>query len=220
MRYLAPLLAIAAIVSAARVAPAQNDAKPAGSAAPTSTSGTGGDQAAPASDAQKEPAAPKNVTGYGYGGDANSSAPSSSSAHPRAKKAASKPRPAPTGPIATLPGFEMQADGSSRCFVQLTAAVPIEEKKAAGSVTYVLKGAHVNVRNNENALVTVHFNTPVTRARLVPSAQGLSFIIELRAPVAATYKVVAGKDGTSILEVDFPKGSYVTAAAADARQAP
>lgn len=213
MRYLAPLLFCAAVISAARLAPAQNDGKPAAPPAPSAngnSTNSGNDQAA-AADTHKEPTAPRNVTGYGYGNGPSAATPAH--AHVGKKQ---KPHPAaPAGPIATLPGFEMEADGSSRCFVQLTALVPVEEKKAAGSVTYVLKGAHVNLRNNENALVTVHFNTPVTRARLVPSAQGLSFIIELRANVSPTYKVVGGKDGTSILEVDFPKGSYVTAAAPD-----
>ena len=45
--------------------------------------------------------------------------------------------------------------GGSRVFVQLTHAVPVEEHKAAGEVTYILKGAHVVERNNENALVTI-----------------------------------------------------------------
>ncbi len=37
-----------------------------------------------------------------------------------------------------------------------------------GAIVYVLKGAHVDKRNNYNPLVTVHFNTPVTSA---PSTQ-------------------------------------------------
>lgn len=106
----------------------------------------------------------------------------------------------------------MLADGSSRFFVQLTQTVQVEEKKAAGTVTYVLKGAHVALRNNENALVTVHFNTPVTSARLIPVHEGLAFILSLRANVAPTYKTVAAKDGSSILEIDFAKGSYVAPA--------
>ncbi len=217
MRFLAPLLFCAAVISAARLAPAQNDGKPAAPPAPTASTNPGTDQA-PATETKTE--GPKNITGYGYGGG-QAAAPMATPAHAHVGKKHTPHAAVPAGPIATLPGFEMEADGSSRCFVQLTALVPVEEKKAAGSITYVLKGAHVNVRNNENALVTVHFNTPVTRARLVPSALGLSFIIDLRANVSPTYKVVGGKDGTSILEVDFPKGSYVTAAApADAAPAP
>src|SRR5687768_50842 len=49
------------------------------------------------------------------------------------------------GPLATFPGFEQLPDGGSRLFVHLTQAVPVEERRATGSVTYVLKGAHLRV---------------------------------------------------------------------------
>ncbi len=212
MRRFASLgLGCAAVIALAGVALAQNTPTP----TPTGVDNTSSSAAPGASSGA---ATTHNLTGYGYGGGTNAPV---SQQHPQpqhGKAAVKHTVPAAAGPIATLPGFEMQADGSSRCFVQLTAAVPIEEKKAAGTVTYLLKGAHVTLRNNENALVTVHFNTPVTRARLTPAPQGLAFIIDLRANVAPTYKVVAGKEGSSILEVDFPKGNYVTAA--DGRQDP
>ncbi len=117
------------------------------------------------------------------------------------------------GPVATMPGFELLGDGGSRFFVQLTQQVPVESHKAKGKLTYVLKGAHVDRRNNLNPLVTVHFNTPVTRARLVPAGKNLNFVLELRADVTPTYKVVPGKDGTSLLVIDFPKGKYLPNAA-------
>lgn len=194
----------------AKRAPA-DDASQAAAATVPSASGASAGSAAPASStdsAAAEAAKEQNrsLTGYGYHDPAPRKGGATSSAPVHHHRAV------PAGPIATLPGFEMQADGSSRFFVQLTQSVNVEEKKAAGSVTYVLKGAHVAVRNNENALVTVHFNTPVTRARLVPMTGGLGFVIELRANVAPAYKMVAGKDGSSILEVDFPKGSYIPGA--------
>ncbi len=112
-------------------------------------------------------------------------------------------------PVATLPGFEQLPDGGSRLFVDLTTQVPVEERRTAGSVTYVLKGAQVTHHNNTNALVTVHFNTPVFRARLVPSGADLLFVIELRDPKAApAYKMSARGQG-GILTVDFGKGDYV-----------
>ncbi|MCW5831782.1 MAG: hypothetical protein KIS78_04935 [Labilithrix sp.] len=43
--------------------------------------------------------------------------------------------------------------------------------------------------NNTNALVTVHFNTPVARARLVPRGQDLHFIVELRSAATPTWKM-------------------------------
>jgi len=57
--------------------------------------------------------------------------------------------------------------------------------------------------------VTVHFNKPISRARLVPSGHDLLFIIDLRANVTPTWKLNPGKEGGSVLVVDFPKGSYV-----------
>jgi hypothetical protein len=121
------------------------------------------------------------------------------------KAAAAKP----SGPIATLPGFEMLGDGSSRVFVQLTQPVPVEERKAKGSLTYVLKGAHVTVHNNTNPLVTVHFNTPVREARLRPAGADLLLVIDLRAQTTPSWKITPAKDGAAILQIDFPKGSFV-----------
>lgn len=112
------------------------------------------------------------------------------------------------GPTATLPGFETTADGGSRLFVQLTQAVPVEERRAQGSITYVLRGAHVRVHNNTNALVTVHFNTPVWRARLVPQGNDLLFIVDLRANAAPTHRMAEAPDKSSMLMIDFPKGDY------------
>ena len=91
-----------------------------------------------------------------------------------------------TGPAVAMPGFEQTEGGGSRFFVQLSQAVPVEERRANGSVTYVLKGASPRVWNNTNALVTVHFSTPVSRARLVPSGGDLLFILDLRAASSPT----------------------------------
>jgi hypothetical protein len=113
------------------------------------------------------------------------------------------------GPIATLPGFEETSDGGSRLFVQLSQQVPIEQRASAGTLTYVLKGAHVNRWNNTNALVTVHFNTPVTRARLVPQGNDLLFIVDLRAAVTPTFKMTEAQDHTATLDIVFAKGDYL-----------
>ncbi len=113
------------------------------------------------------------------------------------------------GLVATLPGFEMLPDGGSRLFVALTHSASVTEKREPRTLTYVIHGAHVALRNNENALVTVHFNTPVTRARLLPLRGDLVFTVELRADTAATYRVVDAGDGSSLLQIDFPKGTFL-----------
>jgi hypothetical protein len=120
--------------------------------------------------------------------------------------------PLAAGPVATLPGFEMLAEGGSRLFVELSQAVQVDERKARGSLTYVLHGAHVTVHNNTNPLVTVHFNTPVASARLVPAGHDLLFVVSLRADASPTWKINPGKEGSSVLTVDFPKGSFLGAA--------
>lgn len=113
------------------------------------------------------------------------------------------------GPVAVLPGFEEQPDGSSKLFVELTKVVPVEEKKASGTLTYVLKGTRVAVWNNTHALATMHFNTPVWKARLVQVGQNLHFVVELRANVAPTWTITQVRNGEGLLEVVFPKGNYL-----------
>jgi hypothetical protein len=114
-------------------------------------------------------------------------------------------------PVATLPGFEMLPGGGSRVFVDITRKVDVEERRTARALTYVLKGARVVYRNNENALVTVHFNTPVTVARLLPSGRDLVLTIELRADTAVNWKMEDAGSGAGTLEVDFPSGNYLPA---------
>ena len=113
-----------------------------------------------------------------------------------------------------MPGFETLADGSSRLFVELSKPVTYETKAVRGTITYVLKGTRIAKRNNENPLVTVHFNTPVTSARLVPHGRDLYFVVDLRANVQPTVTVDAGKDGGSMMRIEFPKGNYLPTPAA------
>jgi hypothetical protein len=114
------------------------------------------------------------------------------------------------GPTAVLPGFEPLDSGGSRFFVQLTQTVPVTEQRATGTITYILKGAHVNVYNNERPLMTVHFNTPVWRARLVPYGNDLHFVLELRSNVAPTWQMTPpSKDGMTFLQIDFPSGVFL-----------
>ncbi|MBV9948108.1 MAG: hypothetical protein JOZ69_14735, partial [Myxococcales bacterium] len=66
--------------------------------------------------------------------------------------------------------------------------------------------------NNENPLVTVHFNTPVNAARLVPHGRDLWFVVDLRAAVQPTTTMEVDKTGVAVLSVVFPKGDYLPAA--------
>jgi hypothetical protein len=116
-----------------------------------------------------------------------------------------------------LPGFETMGDGSTRLFVELSRPVAYDTKVSAAAITYVLKGASAGRRNNTNPLVTVHFNTPVTSARLVPHGHDLWFVVQLRAKVQPAVTMDAGKDGSAVMRIDMPKGDYLPAQSGDSK---
>jgi hypothetical protein len=131
-----------------------------------------------------------------------------------AKSTARPPRGRSRTPDAILPGFETLADGSTRLFIEFSQPVTYDAKVSPGAITYVVKGARVDKRNNYNPLVTVDFNTPVTSARLVPHGRDLWFVVALRADVQPTVTMDAAKDGGAVLRIEFPKGDYVPSAPA------
>lgn len=116
------------------------------------------------------------------------------------------------GPIAILPGFAMRSDGTSVVYVELTGPAQVEEHVAKGFVTYVLKDTLIDRANNKNPLETAFYDTPVLRAQLrgVKKEPDAELVIELRAEVKPTYKVLTEK-GQSRLEVVFPAGQYARA---------
>jgi hypothetical protein len=177
-----------------------------------------------------------DVTGYGYSDKPVRSAPS---APTHARRRLPKLLHHANEVVASFPGFEMLADGGSRLFVQLSKSVDVDQAKSsdstprpmrkgkharanakpaaggAGSTLAVtMRGAEVLSRVNELALETVHFNTPVVSARLVPAGNDLQFVIHLRADVAPTVKVVPTKDNGAMVQIDFPAGSYLPPAEA------
>jgi hypothetical protein len=193
-------IARAAVVCAAlAVAPALAMAQGAGPA--PAGSGQGSPPAPAETAAPAAPAASSATvipaTGYGW------------TPTPAPKHHVHAVRAAKTGPDAIMPGFEMLADGSSQLYVELTKPVQYDTKASRGAIVYVLKGAHVDKRNNYNPLVTVHFNTPVTSARLVPHGKDLWFVVDLRANVQPTVTMDAAKEGGAVLRIGFPSGSYL-----------
>jgi hypothetical protein len=125
-----------------------------------------------------------------------------------ARRRAPAGRPRADAAVATFPGFRLLPDGKSRIYVELTKAVAVDERRAAGVLVYVIHDARVPVRNNRNALITTHFPTPVGRARLLTAGRDVELLIDLRQAASATHKVVAGENGGARLEVDFPAGDY------------
>jgi hypothetical protein len=160
--------------------------------------GGGSSGSGPATDVPEKKLPSTPAAGYAYGDKATASSRSTPHARYRTR-----------GPVVNIPGFEQTADGGSRLFVQLSQSVPVEERKGQGTITYVLKGASPRVWNNTNALVTVHFNTPVSRARLVPQGQDVHFIVELRSAATPTWKMTESADKSALLTIDFPKGDFL-----------
>ncbi len=197
-------------------------AAPVAPAPPAPASGSGSGSGSSESNAAATPAPASNVMGSTYSDHPQTNITDS----PRPSRRAAAPARAGTrsavrakaavpadAPIATFPGFEMLPDGGTRVFVQVSKNVAVEERHGSSSLTYVLKGAHVLKRNNTNPLVTIHMNTPVASARLVPSGSDVDFVVTLRASSTPTWKVAQSGDGASRLEIDFPKGTFVNAAA-------
>lgn len=118
---------------------------------------------------------------------------------------------AATGPIAQWPGFRLTDDGGSEVMVEFSQSPSAPtEHVAAGSVTYVFKGAHVSKHNNQNPLITVHFNTPVASARLVPKKGELHLVVDLRANATASAGLRASSDGDGQqFFVKFPSGAWL-----------
>jgi hypothetical protein len=162
--------------------------------------------------------------GYAYGEHARS-APASSAPvhHARMVRHAGEA-------LATFTGFEMLADGGSRLFVRLDRTVEVEQAKdvevaprgaharkgkhaaaATNRLVFTFKGAELGHSNDSNSLETMHFNTPVLRARLVPTGRNLRLVVVLRADATPTLKTVPAKDNGSIVQIDFPQGTYLPA---------
>ena len=201
------------------MAPA-SDTGASGAAAPAGSAPSGAAAAPADSSAPHTPAPGTEATGYGW-----STPKKKGGAHATGKRrgarattaAASTATPAANeGEGAVVPGFELLGDGSTRVFVQMPKAVQYSAKVEPNKIVYVLKDLRVDKRNDYNPLVTVHFNTPVSSARLVPHGKDLWLVIALRSNAAKAQPAAtmqAGKDGTSILQVDFPKGEYLPAGA-------
>jgi hypothetical protein len=183
--------------SAPAPAPAPAAGAPAGTAAAPADSA-----AAPAPTATPRPAT-------GYAPSAHRAERVVKGGKGKGTRNASVARKSQTGGFVIEPGFEATEGGGSRVFVELGQAVPVDERKAKGTLTFVLRGAHNAFRNNFNPLVTEHFNTPVRRAKLAPAGHDLLLVIELRQDVTPTHRFITNADGHAVLQVDFPGGTFI-----------
>jgi hypothetical protein len=165
---------------------------------------------APSADpAPEPPKAPTNTGGYSWQDAPRKPA---SKAKPKARFKVKFDR---TAPHATFPGFRMLSDGSSVVWVVLDRRVEVVVTRAQGRVSYLMRGAQVSIRNNTHALVTTHFNTPMSRTRLLPVAGGAELVVELREAVEPTHEIVQGPRGMMVLRVRLPRASRTYATASD-----
>lgn len=193
----APLAVLAGLICLAALPALAQSARPGGSAAPPAKAGGGSAAPAASSGAPAKPPAP--MGGYSW-----HDKPRHRGHHHRRRV---RLHFDPNAPIATFPGFRMLPGGRSMVWVSVDHKVPVKVHRAAGRISYLLSGAQVSIRNNTNALVTTYFDTPLSRARLVPVKQGTEFVLELREKVQPSYKVVDGPHGTMVLEVTLPAPS-------------
>jgi len=87
----------------------------------------------------------------------------------------------------------------------------------------VFKGAHVIKSNNQNPLLTMHFNTPVMSAKLVPKKGELHLVVDMRpgANAAPMFGMRASSDGDGQqFFVKFPSGSWLPKGAENEELAP
>lgn len=133
-----------------------------------------------------------------------------SSSAPSLAPKRSSPKGGRGGAEAGPPEFETLADGSTRLSIAFSQSIAYDAKSAPGRLVYVLKAARAAHRNDYNPLVTVGFNTPVSRARLTPHGRDLWFIVDLRASVKPDVTTEAAKDGGGVvLQITFAKGEYL-----------
>ncbi len=111
----------------------------------------------------------------------------------------------PKWAIATFPGFRMLQDGSSEVSVWLSKKVNIEVRKGERTVTLVLSDTYVRWTTNTYPLITTHFNTPLSSARLKRSKKGQTLLVlQLREAADVKSRLEVGPRGTSILRVSIP----------------
>lgn len=122
----------------------------------------------------------------------------------RQKRSKAKGESSKSGPVALFAGFRMLPGGDSRVYVDLSSGVPVTKREGERELVYRLKGARLSAKNNQNALVTTYFDTPVARARLVPVDDDLELVIELRDEAAPAHRVLRKGGTLAQLQIDFP----------------
>jgi len=152
--------------------------------------------------------------------------PPAAAREPSAGTSASEADPAANAAL-LYSGFRVSSDGASRIIVTLSKPVTVTPKVSGKTAEYLLAGTYVPARNNKNALITRHFSTMVTSAKIVtegtPAATkkkkkkkgkaakqpagpaSVRVVVEMREAVNPSWRIARNADGTAALVIDFPR---------------
>lgn len=104
---------------------------------------------------------------------------------------------------ATLPGFEVFRDGTSRVFLEVSGNVPVKETQSDYLLTYRFQGVKVPEKVNMLSLPTQYFNTPVSLVELRSADGDAELLVHLREKAHPKVHLKRDDSGT-VLSVDFP----------------
>jgi hypothetical protein len=123
-------------------------------------------------------------------------------------------QPGSTPPAITWPGFQMQPDGGSRVFVQMTSRVGVNSALTENRVVVDFGDVAIVGATNRLPLYTRFFNTPVTRVELRRANKRTQLILTLRTTIQPRVSTDQSKSGYWFVYVDFPPGNYLSGDAA------
>lgn len=110
----------------------------------------------------------------------------------------------PMGMKATLPGFEVFRDGTSRVFLEVSGNVAVKETETDSLLTYRFQGVRVPERVNTLSLPTQHFSTPVSLVELRSADGDAELVVHLREKARPKVHLKRTEMGT-VLSLDFPR---------------
>jgi hypothetical protein len=131
------------------------------------------------------------------------------------RKPAARPR---RKNIITWVGFQPQADGGSRVFLQLTSEVPFTQSISRGRLVIRLRGARLGNSNATRFLDTRFFDTALARVDADRRRRGVEVVIEFKSPAdlaeGSASMTTSQVDGYTYLFIEFPPPSAGAAAPA------
>lgn len=109
----------------------------------------------------------------------------------------------------TFSGYRSLPNGGGILFVEMTASVSVEVKRAGQVIEYRMVGARVPLKNNRHPLLMRDFSATVVSSVLVPEKArrggkpAVKLIVTLRSPVEPAHRMVPRGKGAA-LEIEFP----------------